>query len=313
MTARLATWPFLFVFPAMLFVFAPAMASSPTPQPWIPGPGEYYSEFRGGSFSTHSYHDDLGNRQDLGIVVQQRSLISYNEIGWKKSLSMILGVPALSVTSRSESGPLVSNDTGLSDLLLGLRYKILGGSLGLTLEADWIPPLGYNRNLSPGLGDGYQEVDGALAAGGGIGRRVYLQGSGGYRYRFFDTPFKSEKPAVLDDSGKVVTPATLLEWQQQVTGGADVGVWLGPSLLVVGRYAGFVTVAHGSLSSKVELHRVGPEVLYRVDDHIDVFAGSMHTASAKNALHTDEYYVGVAYKQTRLNRLQGILGGKREP
>ena len=61
------------------------------------------------------------------------------------------------------------------------------------------------------------------------------------------------------------------------------------------------------------MHEVGPQLLYRVDDNLDAFAGSLHTASGKNVIHTDQYYVGVAVKRTRLDRLQGFLGGTKRP
>ena len=307
MSARPAMWPLLIAFPATLFISSSALASSLSPGPWLPNPGEYYTEFRAGSFSADTYQDPTGARQSLApdSVVAQRSLLSYVELGWKKKLSFVLGVPALSVTKRSHSVALTNNDTGLSDLLLGLRFKIMEGPPAMAVEASWEAPMGYNAKLSDGLGDGYQAVAGTLAAGAALGSRIFVQGSGGYRYRFFDDPLKSEEPAAK--------PAILLRRQRQILASADAGMWIGSSLLVAGRYQGVVTVAHGGRSPEVNVHRAGPAAIYRVDDHLDVFAGSMHTASAKNALHTDEFYVGVAYKQTRLNRLQGFLGGKREP
>ena len=40
---------------------------------------------------------------------------------------------------------------------------------------------------------------------------------------------------------------------------------------------------------------------------------SLHTAIARNALHADRFYVGVAFKKTELDRLQGYLGGTKQP
>jgi hypothetical protein len=44
-----------------------------------------------------------------------------------------------------------------------------------------------------------------------------------------------------------------------------------------------------------------------------MFAGSNYTLSGKNVARTDSYYMGFAVKKTRLNRLQGFLGGMRHP
>jgi len=62
-----------------------------------------------------------------------------------------------------------------------------------------------------------------------------------------------------------------------------------------------------------DLHRVGPLVLYRVDDRMDMFVATLHTASATNAIHTDAIYVGMSFKQTKLDRLQGFLGTMKQP
>jgi hypothetical protein len=64
---------------------------------------------------------------------------------------------------------------------------------------------------------------------------------------------------------------------------------------------------------KVETQFAGPRLTYRVDDKLDAFAGSWHTPSGRNSLHVDAYYVGVSWKQTKLNRLQGFLGGSKRP
>ena len=45
----------------------------------------------------------------------------------------------------------------------------------------------------------------------------------------------------------------------------------------------------------------------------DVIASTLHTMSAKNALHTDEVFVGLAFRQNKLDRLQGFLGGGSKP
>ena len=63
----------------------------------------------------------------------------------------------------------------------------------------------------------------------------------------------------------------------------------------------------------VEEHLAGPVVIYRLDGGMDVFYTSLHTAIARNAIHADRYYVGIAFKKTELDRLHGYLGGTRLP
>ena len=55
----------------------------------------------------------------------------------------------------------------------------------------------------------------------------------------------------------------------------------------------------------------GPVVLYRVDDGLDVYAGSWSTTAGRNTLRYREVYAGVAFHKTKLNRLQGFLGNKQ--
>jgi hypothetical protein len=93
---------------------------------------------------------------------------------------------------------------------------------------------------------------------------------------------------------------------------AEVAVWLGSSILVSGHYEGAVSVGVSKPEeSDFYTHSAGPELRYRLDDRMDVFAGSWHTVAGSNVELENRYYVGFAVKQTRLNRLQGFLGGKR--
>ena len=93
-----------------------------------------------------------------------------------------------------------------------------------------------------------------------------------------------------------------------VEGSDTVQVHVGVVALV-----GSMTMSHGDLSPERTLHLAGPVLVWRVDDRLDLAAGSWSTAMAKNALHYDQVYVAVAFKQTRLNRLQGFLGGTTAP
>jgi len=182
---------------------------------------------------------------------------------------------------------------GLSDLLIGFKYALASGSTAIALEADWKAPLGYNRDLFPALGNGRQEAIGLVHLGremGGLG--AFLQLAGGYR-------------ALLERSVSDTVP------KDEVLFGADLGWWIGPSLLLSGSYRG--RIESSDAASPTTAHLVGPQILYRVDEHLDVFAGSMHTAKGENVLHIDEYYVGIATKKTALGALKGFLGGMKRP
>jgi hypothetical protein len=267
-----------------LLRFSPAGAG-----PWIPKPGEYYSEIRGDYFSAHTFRDETGNRPFLvgGGDLEMRSLVSYNELGWKPRISFALGIPVVSLTRRLENG-LSRTETGLSDLRAALKVMLMDGPSALAFEVEWKAPLGYNRQTFPRLGDGQQDISGLVHFGASMPRfNGFVQAAGGYRYRFEDP-------------------------EDEIRGSIDLGVWIGPSILVAGRYDAAFALQE-TPTGDAYAHQVGPAFIYRVDDRIDMIAGSTHTAAGKNTLHTDRYYVGVAVKQTRLNRLQGFLGSKRRP
>ncbi|HEY3215115.1 MAG TPA: hypothetical protein VGK93_01345 [Candidatus Eisenbacteria bacterium] len=303
-------------------VFLPAFAYPVMAGPWSLAPGEYYSEFRTGVFVTGSYFDAGGDLRGLlgGGQIEEHSLLSYTELGWKKRLTFVLGIPAKSVTRRFGAGADTSyrpTATGLADGLVGLRYGLANGRTALALELDWKPPLGYERKPflghrdsvnagdtsgdgdsldvnrarqlgSPTLGEGQQDLTLALHLGTVLSFG-FFQVAGGYRYRFDD-------------------PA------DQIVASADLGIWARRSWLIAGHYEGEFAAADADRpTDEVDRQRVGPVVVYRVDDRMDLIAATLHALAASNALHTHEFFVGFAFKNTRLDRLQGFLGGSKAP
>ena len=303
---------------------------------WIPAPGERYTELRTSVFSSDSYHGTDGGRWALvgGGLYEQRTLLSYTELGWKKHVSVFLGLPAVSVTRRTGDGGFNRTESGFGDVQAGFRISLANGRTALAIQLEWDGPAGYRRTFTPIdslrrrhavdgslvspvvidaaeqapiLGNGRQSGIARLVFGTPLGSRGFLELEGGYRR--YDT-----------------------QYAQQIVTGGDVGFWLGPSLMIGGRYRGAIAfggqsadptaaIATGGAAGgegpfegdRITEHLSGPVLVYRVDDHMDLVAGSLHTASAKNALHVDQVYVALAFKKTGLNRLQGFLGNKRSP
>src|SRR5205814_10483985 len=98
------------------------------------------------------------------------------------------------------------------------------------------------------------------------------------------------------------------------TASADAGWWVTRSLLVGGRYQGqsVLSSSGGSANKFLEpdarRQRIGPFVRLRVDDRMDLELGSLSTAAGRNTPHLNAFRVALAFKQSRLNRLQGFLG-----
>ncbi|HVP14681.1 MAG TPA: transporter [Terriglobales bacterium] len=305
--------------------------------PWIPAPGEYYSELRGSLFSADTYDDQDGTRLQLGGKWEQRSGQWSTELGWKKRLSFLFSVPFTSVTLQRDANPFYSaTNTGLADVTLGMRFALKKQTASaLALELDWSAPLGYRkgqyfatdqtdsgawaplnyaRRFSR-LGDSRQSLGLTLQYGTAFTRRGFLQLSAGAQRRFLSIRSSAPPPVALSQPDVVVADP-LQTAANFATASADLAFWVRPSLLVGGRYQGkMLASTNGVKDFELErnLHLAGPFVLWRVDERLDLSAGTWSTASAKNALHYDQFYVALAFKQTKLNRLQGFLGGTKAP
>src|SRR5262249_51821984 len=97
------------------------LTSAASASPWALKPGEFYSEVGGEFFSARSFlRNSDSKRAPLFGAIEQRSVRSHNEIGWKKRASVWLDVPFVSRTYASDlatSGSRTS--TGLGDFDLG--------------------------------------------------------------------------------------------------------------------------------------------------------------------------------------------------
>lgn len=289
-----------------------AFAGSAAAGPWTLSKGENATTLSGDFFSADTYHDENGDRHTLGGggLIERRGITWAGEMGWRKKFSFLYSIPFESSSRRLGGGdhpPYVPSATGFGDAHFALKYAIKNGRTAAAVEVNWKAPLGYERaptyfsddstdiNIAehtdnPKLGDGQQDVTGILHVGTAIGHKGFVQGAGGYTYRF-------EAPENL------------------IMLSADVGWWITGPILIGGQYRGQMAIegeSHNPTRDS-DRHLVGPVLLYRVDDKLDMFVTSLHTASATNAIHTDAIYVGMSFKATKLDRLQGYLGTLRQP
>lgn len=257
---------------------------------WLLPPGDWSSEIRGTFLNADTYRNGDGDRMPFpdGGVLEQRTLSAWNEFGWKKRLGVFVSIPFVNTSRRFGDDTRLPAQTVFGDLQLGARYALMNGPTAMTLNAIWKAPMGYNREIQPAPGTGQQDVGGTLAFGAPIGGSGFVEVEAGYLYRF-------EAPA------------------DQIIASAGAGWWFGP-LLIGGRYMGAAAAGDGDTpANKLTEHLVGPVVLYRIDDHLDLSAGSLHTAAAENAIHADRVYVALTVKQSGLHRLQGFLGNAQKP
>lgn len=276
-----------FAFALALCTLAPASAAAGA---WLLPPGDWASDIRGTFFHADTYYDVDGERTRFaqGGVLEQRALEAWNEFGWTPRIGVFMAMPYVSTTRRFADDTRLPAQTVLGDMRLGARYALKGGATALSFSAIWKAPLGYNREIEPAPGLGQQDVSGALAFGAPLAGRGFVEVEAGYRYRF-------EAPA------------------DQMIARAGAGIWFG-ALLVGGRYDGAVAAGDGDTpADKISEHLVGPVFLYRIDDHIDLSAGSLHTAAGENVPHTNRVYVALTVKESGLNRLQGFFGNAQSP
>lgn len=317
------------------FAVVATFATAAVAGPYGLAPGEFYSELSGSAFSAGTYYDDLENRVPYQGLFEQRVLSSYNELGWKKHWNMRIGLPIVSRTSRSNALSSSATSTGIGDLLFGVKnFGHLGG-MPIAVQLTWTAPMGTNHIFRPGVntapgtdgtsgaGDvfslGLQSLQADVAVGGAAGKRAFWSAQGGYRYRYSTIGGRTKSATTLD------TLMSERRWQDALIGEAELGIWVSKSLLVTGQFHGDFALDQGDLYDGVfaanpgangpeyETVRMvaGPRFTYRVDDRLDAFAGSWHTPGGRNTLHTDQYYAGIAWKSTKLDRLTGLIGGTK--
>lgn len=295
MSARAASFALLL---SALVVLStrPALADA-----WLLAPGEHRATLTGDFHHTETFHDAAGNR--LGLPgfnsLEERTVFYRSQIGWLGGTNLMWQLPWRTISSVNERGTLpdtTDSNSGFGDFVLGFQQALVGGTNGRTvvsLEGRWEVPLGYEaRGTYAWLGPDQQTVVGLLHFGQSLpALRGFVQVSGGYRY-MFDT------------------------FADQMLGSADLVLGVTNALQLGGRWRGSVASGDAEVGGlEVTEHLVGPVLVYRVDDRLDLRAGSWHTAAGENVIHRNQIYVGLLLKQTRLDRTQGsgFLGGARLP
>jgi hypothetical protein len=313
MSARIA-WPAAILVASSFLLASPSLAG-----PWVLGPKEWYAEVESGVFASPNTYLDSGASQNVGLKMEQRDVALRTELGFKHKINFFTRLPLISVTRLYVPTGYNATATGFQDLQLGLRYGILTHPVVASVELSYTAPLGYNRyldTLGMNLGDGMQQLKLEGHAGYSFGNRGFAELGGGYASRFLGTKGLSASfshPEPADPSELTGAGSEKFHYQSRLHGTADVAVWVGNSLLVSGGYRGFVTLQHGALAEDINLHLFGPQVLYRLDDRVDLYMGSWTSTAGRNIQSFTQVYAGLAFRKTKLNRVQGFLGGKHAP
>lgn len=303
--------------PVLAAVLAAALSlpSVVCASPFVLQPGEYHSSLTGSVFSSHTWLDADGGRAQLDATLEERTLVSRTEFGWRKGASLWLELPMVSRTW-VDSGDDVTS-TGLGELGFGTRIALRKGTSPVALSLGWTAPLGTNRRLVPGttggtafdgasFGDtpagaafpnafwdaGLQSLSASLAFGVRLGSRAALRLESGYRTRFLTIGAR--------DSADRYADHLLL--------GAELDVRLGERLLLTGAYrtenvldqsAAYDRVlTPGAAERESERSTFAPRLTYRVDDRMDVVAGSEHTIGGAWTPHENRFHFGLVWRSS---------------
>lgn len=301
--------------PVLAAVLAAALSipSVVCASPFVLQPGEYHSSLTGSVFSSHTWLNADGDRQQLDATLEERTLVSRTEFGWRKGASLWLELPMVSRTW-VDSGDDVTS-TGLGELGFGTRIALLKGTTPVALSLGWTAPLGANRHLVPGttggtafdgstFGDtpagaafpnafwdaGLQSLSASLALGMRLGGRAALRLDGGYRTRYLSISDRDSAALYAD----------------HLTFGAELDVRVSERVLLTGTYRtesvldqsdGYDRILSPD-DTEFESKRstFAPRLTYRVDDRMDVVAGSEHTIGGAWTPHENRFHFGLVWR-----------------
>ena len=268
---------------------------------WTQPQGGFYSKLAGLSFSSLAYLDTDGERHDRAVDPQEelsdRGLSAYLEYGLLDRLTLVASLPykSLSFTNPRESRYFEALDStivrqhpdqtasGLADLELRLRWRLLLDPAVVSLAAGGKFPLGYEvpteipESYVP-LGTG--ETDGEVRLL--VGKSLYpvpgyVTGTLGYRRR----------------GG---------EYGDELFHGLEAGYsW--NRLLVKGVVEGIQTLGDcgatgemGGLVGDQNNLKLSPGLIWSINDRLEVSADLFHIAAGCNTAAGTTWALGLAFK-----------------
>ena len=268
---------------------------------WTQSKGGFYSKLAGLSFSSLAYLDTDGERHDRAVDPQEelsdRGLSAYLEYGLLDRLTLVASLPykSLSFTNPREARYFEALDStivrehpdqsasGLADLELRLRWRLLLDPAVVSLAAGGKLPLGYEvpgelpESYVP-LGTGETDAEVRLL----VGRSLYpvpgyVTGTLGYRLR----------------GG---------EYGNELFHGLEAGYsW--NRLLVKGVVEGIQTLGDcgatgetGGLVGDQNNLKLSPGLIWSINDRLEISADLFHIAAGCNTAAGTTYAVGLAFK-----------------
>lgn len=163
---------------AGLLIAAPAIAG-----PWTPEEQAAYHKFAVNYFSGDS---SFGADQPGFLEFEDLNFTYYGEYGLTDRLALIGSVPLKRISRRDIGSDGVEREvetTGLGDLDIGLRYKLIDGPVVVSVQGVFKAPYLYDQDEALPLGNGQEDFEGRLLIGRSLGAAGYFAVEAGYRFR----------------------------------------------------------------------------------------------------------------------------------
>jgi hypothetical protein len=166
-------------------VTAPAPAHAGA---WTRPRGDAYVKIAGAGIDTRSRYNQTGDRVGFGetgtpsppVTYQSRELRLYLEYGATETVTLVGSCTYKEL--RTEQSAVVSESKGAGDLYAGVRIRLRGGAVPVSLSGDAKIPTGYDIREQPVLGGGKACLTGRLLVGTSLGR-AYATADAGLTYR----------------------------------------------------------------------------------------------------------------------------------
>ena len=186
----------------LTLLMVPGFFRSAQAGPWLPAPGEYYAELRGGLFSADSYHNDDGDRVSLGGKWEERSAPGDRRAGLEEAREL-LHERAVRQRDAALTRPAPAPARGWRTSGSACATACTRAPTALAAELDWQGPLGYDRTSSvfgdPLRDGGLEQLSLALLYGTPIAKHGFLQLGRGRR---LPLPLAHRQGQARDEPGR---------------------------------------------------------------------------------------------------------------
>ena len=248
--------------------------------PWTLNRSGYFFQTTASYLSTSDFYDNEGFKQSSTAKFRDLTTNLHLEYGVRNKLGLVLGVPVRHLKLDLGAPPDLTN-TGIGDLLTGLRYRIAVDPAVVSAQLEAKFPTGYNAVLqTPALGEGQTDVTGRLLLGHSFEDvNGWAQVAGGYRRRFKDI-------------------------SDEILFNADAGTWVADRAQVAAHWE---YIRHTGEGEHHGLIQGGATGRYRAWRRFDVTGGIFHVFGGENEPAGTRFFLGLTARGNALGKYEGPL------